>query len=153
LWKLKIIAAPSGAGSTIAAILLRILALGVPGRRRHVADAREERRAEVAQLPLRALHLVGGLEDGVDLGRVVVAGRDDAADGVRQSLAGQLAPALELGADLALEHLLAVGLVGAEPLDLGVLHLDGVEAEDVDVGDELLLLGGRERERVAAELR
>ena len=54
-------------------LLLGVLALGVPRRRRDVAEAREQARAEVAQRPLGALDPLGRLEDRVDLDRVVVA--------------------------------------------------------------------------------
>ena len=63
----------------LAELLLGVLALGVPRRRGDVADAREQAGPEVAQRPLGALDALGRLEDRVDLDRVVVAGRDDAA--------------------------------------------------------------------------
>src|SRR5262249_13290259 len=51
-------------------LLLGILALGVPWRRRDVADAREHGRAEVAQLAFGALHPFVSSEHLVDLDRV-----------------------------------------------------------------------------------
>ena len=75
-------------------LLLRKFTLSVPRRRRDIATAGEQDRADLAELALRTFDARRGFEDWVDGERVVVAGRDDAAHVRVEPLISQLAPAL-----------------------------------------------------------
>ena len=98
-----------GTGSSISLdaacqFFLGALALGVPRRGRHDADARHRQRPELAELELGALDPIRAVEDRVRVPRVVVARRDDDAHRGVEPLGGQVAPALRLGRDLGAEQ-------------------------------------------------